>query len=300
MTHGLDLCYNTRIVLIGVIELRVGLVLEGGAMRGMYTAGVLDTFLDHGIDADGIVAVSAGACFGCNLFSKQRGRVLRYTKRFAGDPRNVSLRSWRTTGDIVNKKFAYYVIPTTYDIFDEEAFEAHGGEYWVTVTNVETGEAEYMRMHNLLRDIEMMRASASMPFCSRMVPIDGKKYLDGGIADSIPVRAALDMGFDKVIVVLTQPESYRKGPMNPALIRARYHRYPNLVKTLLERHNRYNAQCEDVAQLEREGRIFVIRPQAALDIKRLEKRPEELERVYNIGLADGKACMDALKAYLEK
>lgn len=278
--------------------MRVGLVLEGGAMRGMYSAGVLDVFMEHGIHVDGIVGVSAGACFGCNLFSGQKGRVLRYNQRFAGDPRNMSIRSWLTTGDIVNKEFAYYVIPTKHDIFDEEAFEAYGGEYWVVVTNVETGEAEYMQMHNLLADIEMMRASASMPFCSRMVPIGGKKYLDGGIADSIPVRACLEMGYDKVIVILTQPADYVKGPMNPKLIRARYGKYPHLCRTLIDRHNRYNAQAADVAQLEREGRVFVIRPKEALNIKRLEKDPAELARVHGIGLADGEAAMEALKAYL--
>ena len=278
--------------------MRVGLVLEGGAMRGMYSAGVLDVFIEQGVHVDGIVGVSAGACFGCNLFSGQKGRVLRYNQRFAGDPRNVSLRSWLTTGDIVNKKFAYYVIPTTYDLFDEEAFEAYGGEYWVVVTNVETGEAEYMQMHHLLNDIEMMRASASMPFCSRMVPIGGKKYLDGGIADSIPVRACLDMGYDKVIVILTQPADYVKGPMNEKLIRAVYRKYPNLCKTLCDRHNRYNAQAADVAQLEREGKVFVIRPKEALNIRRLEKDPDELARVHRIGLTDGEAAMDALRAYL--
>ena len=280
--------------------MKVGLVLEGGAMRGMYTAGVLDSFLDHGIDVDGIVGVSAGACFGCNLFSGQRGRVLRYNQRFAGDPRNVSLLSLLLTGDIVNKKFAYYVVPTKYDVFDEAAFEKHGGEYWVVVTNVETGEAEYMQMHNLLRDIEMMRASASMPFCSRMVPIGGKKYLDGGISDSIPVRAAMEMGYDKLIVVLTQPASYRKKAMNPKPVKAFYGKYPNLCATMIDRHNRYNAQCDDVAQLEREGKIFVIRPKAALEIKRLEKDPQVLASVHGIGLADGNACMDALRAYLNK
>ena len=280
--------------------MKVGLVLEGGAMRGMYTAGVLDSFMDHGVDADGIVGVSAGACFGCNLFSGQRGRVLRYNQRFAGDPRNVSIRSLITTGDIVNREFAYYVVPTKYDVFDEAAFEAHGGEYWVVVTNVETGEAEYMQMHHLLADIEMMRASASMPFCSKFVPIDGRNYLDGGIADSIPVMRALEMGYDKVIVVLTQPLSYRKKPMNKAMIRAFYRKYPNLCRTLEERHARYNAQVEEVIRLEKEGQIFVIRPDEPLDIKRLEKDPAELARVHGIGLADGNACMEALKAYLAR
>ncbi len=281
-------------------EKKVGLVLEGGAMRGLYTAGVLDRFLDHDIHVDAILGVSAGACFGCNLFSKQRGRVLRYQQRFAGDKRNVSLRSLLLTGDIVNRKFAYYVVPREYDVFDEETFEKSGGEYWVTVTNVDTGEAEYMQMHNLLEEIEKLRASAQMPFCSRMVDIDGKKYLDGGIADSIPVRRALSMGFDKTIVVLTQPADYVKGPMNKHLIRAFYRKYPNLCKTLEERHDRYNAQAADVAQLEKEGKIFVIRPKNALNIKRLEKDPKEMERVYNIGLADGQETIAALKEYLAR
>jgi len=278
--------------------MKVGLVLEGGAMRGMYTAGVIDAFLDNAVHVDGILGVSAGACFGCNLFSGQRGRVLRYNKRFMGDPRNVSIRSLITTGDIINREFAYNVIPTQYDIFDEEAFEKNGGEYWVVVTNVETGEAEYMQMHHLLRDIEMMRASASMPFCSRMVEINGQKYLDGGIADSIPTRQMLRMGYEKVIVVLTQPDSYRKGPMNPLMIKAFYRKYPNLCKTLLERHERYNAQVEEVRRLEEEGKVFVIRPKDLLGIKRLEKDSAELERVHGLGLRDANEAMAALKEYL--
>ena len=278
--------------------MKAGLVLEGGAMRGMYTAGVIDAFLDHNVQVDGIVGVSAGACFGCNLFSKQRGRVLRYNTRFMGDPRNVSLRSLITTGDIINRQFAYYEIPNKYDIFDEETFEASGGAYYVTVTNVETGKPEYLRMHNLLREIEKIRASASMPFCSQIVEIDGKKYLDGGIADSIPVRAAMDMGYDKLIVVLTQPADYVKGPMNARLARAWYRKYPNLVDTMVNRHVSYNAQSEDVKRLEAEGKIFVIRPKAALDIDRLEKKPERLKAVYDIGLDDANAQMAALQAYL--
>ena len=278
--------------------MKVGLVLEGGAMRGMYTAGVIDAFLDHNVHVDGIVGVSAGACFGCNLFSKQRGRVLRYNTRFMGDPRNVSLRSLITTGDIINRQFAYYEIPNKYDIFDEETFEASGGAYYVTVTNVETGKPEYLRMHNLLREIEKIRASASMPFCSRIVEIDGKKYLDGGISDSIPVRAAMNMGYDKLIVVLTQPADYVKGPMNARLARAWYRKYPNLVDTMVNRHVSYNAQSEDVKRLEAAGKIFVIRPKAALDIDRLEKKPERLKAVYDIGLDDANAQMAALQVYL--
>lgn len=280
--------------------MKVGLVLEGGAMRGMYTAGVIDAFLDHNVHVDGILGVSAGACFGCNLFSKQRGRVLRYNTRFMGDPRNVSLLSLITTGDIINRRFAYYEIPNKYDVFDEAAFEASGGAYYVTVTNVVTGKPEYLRMHNLLEEIEKIRASASMPFCSRIVDIDGKKYLDGGISDSIPVRAAMEMGYDKLIVVLTQPADYVKGPMNERLIRAYYRKYPNLVNTLVNRHATYNAQIEDVKQLEAEGKVFVLRPKEKLRIDRLEKKPERLKVVYELGLEDANARMKALADYLNK
>lgn len=267
-------------------------------MRGMYTAGVIDAFLDNDVHVDGIVGVSAGACFGCNLFSKQRGRVLRYNTRFMGDPRNVSIWSLITTGDIINRKFAYYEIPTKYDVFDEEAFEQSGGEYTVVVTNVDTGRPEYLRMTNLLGQIEALRASASMPFVSRMVKYEGKKYLDGGISDSIPVRAAMEMGYDKLIVVLTQPADYVKGPMNERLIRAYYRRYPQLVKTLVNRHATYNAQSEDVKRLEGEGKIFVIRPKAPLQIDRLEKKPERLKAVYELGIEDANASMQAMREYL--
>ena len=280
--------------------MKVGLVLEGGAMRGMYTAGVLDGFLDHDVHVDGILGVSAGACFGCNLFSRQRGRVLRYNTRFMRDPRNVSLWSLLLTGDIINRKFAYYEIPTKYDIFDEETFEASGGQYDVVVTNVETGKAEYLRMDHLLGQIEALRASASMPFVSRIVDYEGKRYLDGGIADSIPVREAIRMGYDKIIVVLTQPADYVKKPMNERLARAWYRGYPNLVETMVNRHRVYNAQSEDVRRLEKEGRIFVIRPENKLEIGRLEKKPERLKAVYDLGLADANARMQALKAYLAK
>ena len=269
-------------------------------MRGMYTAGVLDAFMDHGVEVDGIVGVSAGACFGCNLFSGQRGRVLRYNTRFMNDLRNVSIRSLITTGDIINRQFAYYEIPTKYDVFDEEAFIASGKEYYAVVTNVATGRAEYKKLDRLLGQIEVIRASASMPFLSRMVELDGQKYLDGGIADSIPVRAAMALGFDRLIVVLTQPADYVKKPMNARLVRAYYHKYPELVNTLVNRHATYNAQSEDVKALEASGDVLVLRPAAKLEIDRLEKNPERLKAVHALGLADANARMEEIKEYLSK
>ncbi len=276
----------------------LGLTLEGGAMRALYTAGVLDVWMDESIRVDCVMAVSAGACFGPNIFSGQRGRALRYNLKYMADPRNMGLRSLIATGDIVNKEFSYYTITLELDPFDEDAFERYGGAYWVVVTNVETGEPEYIRLDNILTQMEALRASASMPFVSRMVEVDGKKYLDGGISDSIPVRACLELGCEKNVVILTRPADYRKGPMNPHLIRMMYRKYPNLCRTLIQRHDRYNRQMDDVAQLEKEGRIFVIRPAQPLAVKRLEKDRAALQRVYDTGAADGKKTMAALKDYL--
>lgn len=277
----------------------LGVALEGGAMRAMYTQGVLDVWMDEDIRVDGMVGVSAGACVGPNLFSKQRSRGLRYNKQYMGDPRNVGLRSLITTGDIVNREFSYYRITRELDPFDEAAFERYGADFYAVATNVDTGEAEYLKVTNVFEQIEAIRASASMPFVSRFVEYEGKRYLDGGIADSIPVRACLNLGYDRNVAVLTQPADYRKGPMNPRLIRACYHKHPALCRTLMERHERYNRQMEDVAQLERAGKIFVIRPAQSLHVKRLEKDPEALQRVYDQGVADARARMPALRAYLE-
>lgn len=279
--------------------MKIGLVLEGGAMRGMYTSGILDVWMDQGIRVDALFGVSAGALFGLNLFSGQRGRALRYNKKYIADKRYMSVHSLVTTGDLFNREFAYYRLPSELDPFDDAAFKAYGGEFVAVVTNVETGEPEYLRIRSAVDQIEELRASASMPFVSKFVELNGKKYLDGGITDSIPVRACLERGYDRVVVVLTRPADYRKKPMKRALIRAYYHRYPLLADALIHRHERYNAQCEEVMRLEEEGRIFVIRPETALPIARIERRPEKLQEVYDRGVADAQKRLPELLAYLK-
>jgi len=280
--------------------MKVGLVLEGGALRALYTAGVLDVFMEEGIHVDALFGVSAGALFGANLFSGQKGRALRYNKRFLRDKRYMSLYSFLTTGDYVGKQFAYYDITTKYDPYDEEAFEKSGGEFYAAVTNVKTGQAEYMQVKHVLEDMEILRATSALPFVSRFVDIGGEHYLDGGVADSIPLKACMERGYDKVIVILTRPLDYRKKPMKSGLIRLRYGKYPAFCEALLNRHACYNAQVEEVARLEKEGKIFVIRPEQALALSRLEKDPEKLQAVYDCGAADGKKTMAALKAYLNE
>lgn len=278
--------------------MKVGLVLEGGAMQGMFTAGVLDVFLDENIQIDGIVSVSAGALFGVNFPSKQKGRALRYNKQFINDKRYISFHSLFTTGNIVNKEFAFYEVPFKQDVFDNEAFKQSNIEFYATVTNVETGLAEHHKITDPFAQMETLRATSAMPYVSKVVDIDGKKYLDGGIADSIPLAFCQSLGFDKVIVVLTRPFDYRKTPSNPLMSKLFYRKYPNLVKTLQNRYQVYNQQVEDVIQQSEQGKIFTIRPSITLPIKRIEKDLNKVQAMYDLGVSDAKRELENLKAYL--
>ena len=280
--------------------MKVGLVLEGGAMRGMFTAGVLDVFLDEQIHIDGIVSVSAGALFGVNLPSKQRGRVLRYNKKYLNDKRYMGWHSLFTTGNIVNKDFAFYQLPFELDVFDQEAFARSGIDFYTVLTNVESGEAEYVKIYDAFEQMETLRATSAMPFVSKMVEIDGKKYLDGGIADSIPLRFCQQLGYDKIIVILTRPLDYRKTPTNSLIFNAFYRRYPKLVERLTNRYVDYNRAVEDVIRLNEQGEIFVIRPSVTLPIRRIEKDIAKVQAMYDLGVADAKMAIPMLKQYLSE
>lgn len=275
-----------------------GLVLEGGGLRGIYTVGVLDVFMDNDIKVDGIIGVSAGALFGVNYPSGQRGRGLRYNLEYAKDPRYMSFRNLIKTGNIVGKEFAYYDIPFRRDVFDEEAFEKSGIDFYAVVTNVENGKAEYIKIDNAFEQMEAFRATSSMPLVSKFVEIDGKKYLDGGCADSIPVKKCMEMGYDKVVVVLTRPLDYRKKKENGWLNSLAYRKYPEFVKTLNNRPDDYNKTVEEIIELEKQGKVFVIRPSKTIPIKRIEHDTEVIQRMYDLGLEDGKKQMEGLKKYL--
>lgn len=272
--------------------MKTGLVLEGGAMRGMFTAGVLDVFMEHDIKVDGIIGVSAGALFGVNYLSKQPGRVLRYNKKYASDKRYMGMYSLIKTGDIVNKEFAYYTVAKSLDIFDNETFMASKIPYYVVTTNMETGRAEYMQIKNVFEDMEILRASASMPFVSRPVILNGKKYLDGGVADSIPYQKFLEMGYERLIVVLTRDLNYVKKPMSKKLISLYYHDYPKFKEQLINRHENYNQSIETLKQLEKSGKVILIRPSQPIEIGRMEKNPEMLQKVYDFGKKDAKEFVE--------
>ncbi len=280
--------------------MKIGLVLEGGAMRGMFTAGVLDVLLDEQIAVDGAVTVSAGALFGINYPAKQRGRVLRYNLKYLHDKRYMGWHSLFTTGNVVNKAFAFYELPFTLDPFDQATFAASQIDFWVTLTNIETGEPEYVKITDAFAQMEALRATSAMPMVSRVVEIEGKKYLDGGISDSIPLDKAITLGYDKIIVILTRPLDYRKKPSNNWLFKLFYHNYPKLIERWANRYAEYNQAVEKVIEMEKAGKIFVIRPSESLDISRLEKDLAKVQAMYDLGVKDGQAALSGLKDYLAK
>lgn len=278
--------------------MKTGLVLEGGAMRGMYTAGVLDTFLDNNISVDCIAGVSAGALFGINYLSGQKGRAIRYNKRFNSDKKYMGLLPLLREGNIFSTEYAYGEVPRRLDPFDDNCYRNSGVPFYAVVTDVATGEPEYIQIKSVFDQMDTLRASGSMPFVSQPVEIGGKQYLDGGIADSIPFEWLSCQGCDKLIVILTRDMEYRKKAM-PALLTKFYGRkYPVIAKKLRERHAVYNRSVELLKQWEDKGKAFVIRPSRTIEISRLEKDPEKLQAVYNFGLKDGQTALSGLKEYI--
>lgn len=273
-----------------------GLVLEGGAMRGLWTAGVIDVMMEHGIEPDGLIGVSAGAAFGCNYKSRQIGRAIRYNMRFAKDSRYSGWRSLITSGDYFNAEFGYHIVPKQYDIFDDDAFNKNPMEFIAVCTDVETGKPVYQSLTEATPvTYDWIRASASMPLMSRIVELEGKKLLDGGVGDSIPLEYFESIGYDRNIVVLTQPLGYQKTHISlMPLIRIALRKYPNMIKAMDERHIMYNQQLSYVAQAEQEGRCLVIRPDSKIPIGHISHNPDEMRHVYELGRAVGKKYLDSI------
>ena len=277
----------------------VGLVLEGGAMRGMYTAGVLDVFLENNIEVDGIIGVSAGVLFGVNYCSKQKGRVIRYNKKFAKDKRYMGIHSLITTGNIINKDFSFYEVPFKLDVFDEKTYEESKIDFYATITNVETGKPEYVKLENVFEQMEVLRATSAMPFVSKMVELNGNKYLDGGISDSIPIDKCKELGYEKIIVILTRSIEYRKNKSNEQITKIKYKKYPKLIHTINNRYKNYNNTVEKIIDMENKKEIFVIRPSKTIKIKRIERDADKLQEMYDLGVEDCKNILNDLRKYLK-
>lgn len=281
---------------------QAGLVLEGGGMKGVYTAGVLDFFLDKGIDFSKIYGVSAGACHMCSYMSKQRRRALDVNVDYLDSKKYCSVESLLTTGDIFNADTCYYMIPEYLYPFDHEAYSKYEGTAYSVVTNIETGHAEYLKLGDLKQDIIKVQASASLPLVSRNVKIGSKQYLDGGISDAIPLLKSVRDGNPKHVVVLTKEDGYVRKPTSSAqlqLIKLRYLKYPKVYEQMLHRHVIYNETMEYVERMQESGKAFVIRPKKVSDVGRIEKDKEKLLRLYEEGYRDAEENYEALLKYLE-
>lgn len=274
--------------------------MEGGALRGMFTAGVTDVFLESGITFDGAVGVSAGAAFGCNLKSRQIGRAVRYNIANSKNPKYCSFRSLFITGDMFGAKFCYETIPYETDPFDWEAFKNDPMDFYAVATDIESGTPVYHLCKSLdKQEMEWIRASASMPLAARIVEIDGHKLLDGGISDSVPLKFFEQLGYSKNVIILTQPKGYVKSPSSlMGLVKLKYKKYPKLVKTLENRHNEYNETTAYIEEKESRGEVFVIRPPEALPVGRIEHDPEKIKKAYEIGRKTATALLDDLKEFL--
>ena len=278
-----------------------GLVMEGGAMRGMFTCGVIDIFLENDIRFDGAAGISAGATFGCNFKSRQIGRPVRYNKRYGRDPRYCSIRSLITTGDLYGAEFCYHELPDKLDVFDRKTFQENPMPFYIGATDVETGEVAFHRCTDGgAEDIEWMRASASMPGVSNVVMIDGRGYLDGGIADPIPYAFMEEQGYDRNVMILTQAAGYRKKKSGAlTMMKMLLRKYPKILETMEKRHVIYNRQLAEIREREEAGTALVIRPPEPLHMKRTENDPEELERVYQIGRKEALRRLPEVRAFLD-
>lgn len=280
--------------------MKTGLVLEGGAMRGLFTAGVIDVMMDRGVRFDGMVGVSAGSSFGCNYKSHQPGRVLRYNLKYCRDPRYMGVWSLLTTGNLVGAEFAYHTLPMELDLFDVDTFERDSMEFHLVCTDVANGRPVYYKMDRVTREsLEWLRASASMPVVTRPVKVDsGQRLLDGGISDSIPLKYFQQCGFRRNVVVLTQPRNYRKAPVKEWLFKVLMPSAPAIARAMGRRHEMYNAQLDYLDEQERAGNIMVIAPEKPLPIGRVDTDRRKMRMVYAMGRAVCEAAFPRLQEFM--
>lgn len=276
------------------------LVLEGGGMRGAFTAGVLDYLLDNDIMMERIYGVSIGACHACSYISRQRERAFRVVADYINDPRYMSYKNRFLKGDLFSPEFVYHTIPDELYPFDYETFRNYPGEFYVVVTDCKSGRGVYVRVDDLRAGIDYVRASASLPGFSQIVKVDGGHYLDGGMVDSIPVRKAVEDGSEKVVVVLTRENGYTKEPSKAYhMTRILHPLHPKLSESVKNRHFMYNATLRYIEEEEAAGRIFVIRPpKGSVNISRLERDHAKLTDLYHRGYETAREQGEALKKYL--
>lgn len=281
---------------------KIGLILEGGGMRGMFTTGVIDYFIEVGIEFPVVVGVSAGACHGMNYISKQKYRSRDIVLDFIHDPRYCGLKNLLTTGSLFGTDFAYYQIPVKYNLFDYQGFVDSKSEFYNVMSHLESGEASYPLLTDMRKDMEYLHASSSLPFISKKVEIDQNYYLDGGVSDAIPLRFSESIGCRKNVVILTRPKGYRKSEKSKSslIVRAYYGKYPKFVAMIESRNKRYNEALDYVEQEEKKGIVLVLRPDDSLKLKRIEKDITKLNAAYQMGYDYAKAEVNQIIKFMNE
>ena len=281
--------------------IEAGLVVEGGGMRGVYTAGVLDYFMEKNLYFDDCYGVSAGACHISSYVSKQIGRSIKVTLDYINDKRYCSINSLIKTGDMFGVEMLYDLIPNKLELYDYDTFNKFKGNFYSVVTNCKTGKAEYMKIKDMKKDIIAVRASSSLPLLSRIVEINGKEYLDGGITDSIPIKKSIKDGHKKNVVILTRDKTYRKSkPKFLSFFKLKYKKYPNLVKAIENRYKMYNETLDFIEEEKAKNKVFIIQPKLPVKISRIEKDKDKLKALYNQGYEDAKEIYEDLMKFLEE
>ena len=282
--------------------IKAALVLEGGALRGMYTSGVLDTFLKNNMEFECVAGVSAGALNAMSYISKQPGRSAKINLEYCDDPRYIGRKAFIKNKGIIGYDYLFGDISENKVPFDYKSFENTNQRFIIVTTNCEKAETEYLEKSNCNDLFKAAQASSSMPLASAMVEINNNHYLDGAVTTSIPVKWALEQGYEKVVVVLTRDKTYRKPMLSnkmKKLYKLAYHKYPKLIEKLNTMPERYNKLQDEIIDLEKEGKIFIIRPEKEVTVSRIEKDKEKLENLYKEGIAETEKNLDALKEYLE-
>lgn len=281
--------------------IEAGLVVEGGGMRGVYTAGVLDYFMEKNLYFDDCYGVSAGACHISSYVSKQIGRSIKVTLDYINDKRYCSVNSLIKTGDMFGVEMLYDLIPNKLELYDYDTFNKFKGNFYSVVTNCKTGKAEYMKIKDMKKDIIAVRASSSLPLLSRIVEINGKEYLDGGITDSIPIKKSIKDGHKKNVVILTRDKTYRKSkPKFLSFFKLKYKKYPNLVKAIENRYKMYNETLDFIEEEKAKNKVFIIQPKLPVKISRIEKDKDKLKELYDQGYEDAKEIYEDLMKFLEE
>ena len=281
--------------------IKAGLVVEGGGMRGVYSSGVLDFFIEKDLFFENNYGVSAGACHLCSYLAKQYKRAFRVNVDYLNDKRYCSVHSLLKTGNLFGAEMLYDIIPNELDLFDYDTYNKNESNFYVVITDINTGKPEYVKIGDLKKDIIYVRASSSLPLLAQNVKINDKEYLDGGISDSIPIKKSIADGNKKNVVILTRDSTYRKGKNSlMPIIKLKYKKYPNFVKSMDDRYIVYNEILDFIKELENNGDVFVIRPKKPVNIGRTEKNREKLEALYNDGYNDAKDCYEELLKYLGK